>query len=163
MISLRKEVILQKIKYQFQAVMDFNSDCRKRKGMGLYFVKGNMEKGYPQTEKHWQENPVVCSMCLSKSKRHNLWSCSQLQRKRKLKRLMKELKKKKNKKKPPQLYSSATDTKSAPWPLLSSHSTNIPYTTESLYLASTLSTLSRTTIISQVEKVCRSKAASLGW
>lgn len=49
---IKKEEILQKIKCQFQAVMDLNSDCRKRKGMGLYFVKSNMEKGYPQTKMH---------------------------------------------------------------------------------------------------------------
>lgn len=50
--SLRNEEILQKNNCQFQSVMDLNSDCRKRKGGGPHFVKGNTEKGYPQTIKH---------------------------------------------------------------------------------------------------------------
>lgn len=85
---------------RFQSVMDLNSDCRMRKGV-VYLVKGIMEKGYPQTKKHRQGSPVVCNVCLSKNKMQaNLWSCSQLQGKRKLKRLMKEFKKRKF----PQLY-----------------------------------------------------------
>lgn len=67
---------------------------QKEERRGATFCKGNMEKGYPQTIKHWWGSPVVCNKCLSKNKMQaQPLELLPTTGKRKLKRLTKEQKK----------------------------------------------------------------------